>query len=228
MKINDWKQKYLYVYLYSTSAALIKFKQLNQIWLLNCFEGCQHALTSKNIKIAQIKKIIITYDIKGSINGLLGLLSSLSLNTAGRQIDIYGPKLLHKYIFWCRKYSKTNFRQQLYFHDILYGAMLNRLNLYLYYSVCLHQNFYDHYNLLNAQQPGALNCSNAKNYNVPFGPLYGYFKKGHNFILPDGSVLYGQQFICGHYLGFEVALINFRPQRCCMHIIKNITYAIYD
>lgn len=227
VKINEWKQKYLYAHLYSASVVLIKLSQLNQIWLLNCLEGCQYALTSKNIKIAQIKKIIIIHDSPGSINGLLGLLSTFSLTTEGAQIDIYGPKLLHKYIFWGRKYSKTNFRQKLHFHNILHGTMLHRLNLYLCSSMFLRQN-YDYYKLIDAQQSGAFNCSNAKNYNVPLGPLYGSFKKGQNFILPDGAVFYSQQFIYGYYLGCEVGLINFRPQKRHMRIIKNMTYVIYD
>ena len=228
MKINDLKQKYLYLYLHSTSIALIKLKQLNQIWLLNCFEGSQHTLANKNIKIAQIKKIIIVHNIQSSVNGLLGLLSSISLNAGCSQIDIYGPQLLQKYIFWGRKYSKTNFRQRLYFHDALYGKMFYRLNPYLYSSLPVRQDFYDHYSLLIAQRSGVFNCSNAKNYNVPFGPLYGYLKEGQNFVLPDGSVVYSRQFICGYCLGSEVALVNFCAGKLFTRIIKSMTYVLYS
>ncbi len=226
MRISNWQQKYLYIYQYHTSTVLINLKQLSQIWLINCFEGCQHALLSKNIKIAQIKKIIIMHSDPGSINGLLGLLSSISLNTEGSRIDVYGPQSLHKYIFWGRKYSKTHFRQRLYFYDVSCGAILERLSLCINPYIRFGKNLCDYYELLNSEQTGMFDCNNAKSYNVPFGPLYGRFKKGQNFILPDGFILYSQHFIRGYYLEHKVVLINCRPKKCHINVINNISYNI--
>lgn len=183
---------------------------------------------SKNIKIAQIKKIIIMHSDPGSINGLLGLLSSISLNTEGSQIDVYGPKSLCKYIFWGRKYSRTRFRQRLYVYDIFSTSILDGLNVYIYPCIRFNKNFYDYYELLNSEQTGVFDCSNAKSYNVPFGSLYGCFKKGQNFILPDGSILYSQYFLLGYYLECKIVVINRNPKRCHTGVIKNISYAIYN
>ncbi len=45
------------------------------------------------------------------------LLSSLSLNTSIKKIDLYGPNGLVNYLFLGRKYSQTNFRYTLSIHQ---------------------------------------------------------------------------------------------------------------
>lgn len=208
MNIYNCRQKHLYVYLLGSFSALIRFNQLSDIWLFNCFEGCQHVLANKKIKIAQIKRIIIPCYSVTSLNGLLGLLSTVSLNTASYKIDIYGPRSLCKYIFWGRKYSKTNFRHKLYFYDISDGIMVRQINAHIGAFIYRYKPIYADYNLLNSEEAGPFNSENAKKYNIPAGPLYHYFKIGQNFILPDGSIVYGQKFVRGYYLGGQIALVD--------------------
>lgn len=218
----------MYVYLFRASTTLIRLKQLSQIWLLNCFEGSQHSLARKNIKIAQIKKIIITHDSSFSVNGLLGLLSTVSLSSEKCNIDIYGPSSLHKYVFWGRRYSKTGFRHKLHFYNVLDGSIVNRLNFYLHAFVCVHNSSCANYRLLGSECPGVFNCDHAKNYGVPFGSLYGSFKKGQDFILPDGFIFYSRNFIYGYHLGCAIALLTCTARKRDICTIKSAVYAIYD
>ena len=118
MEVNYLNQEYVSIYLLSTSSFFIKFSQCSDVWLFNCFEGCQHVLSINKIKISQIKKIIITENSIYYISGLLGLLSSISLNTEIDRIDIVGPVGLKYYMFGGRKYSQTNFRYKLYIHEL--------------------------------------------------------------------------------------------------------------
>lgn len=203
MEINYLKQVYIAGYLWGVSSFFIKFIQSGDVWLFNCFEGCQHVLLTKKIKISQIKKIIIVDNSINNISGLLGLLSSISLNTNTQRIDIFGPVGLPHYLFGGRKYSQTNFRYKLYIHELSRNLMFNQLHLSI--SVLFYTNFESlkSYIILSSQVPGSLNSVKALNYGVPFGPFYGFLKLGKKFILPDGFIIRSQNFVSGYLLGHK-------------------------
>ena len=161
------------------------------------------------------------YSSVKSVNGLLGLLSTISLNTETDRIDIYGPKHLLKYVFWGRKYSKTNFRCKLYFYNtpgkFVFHQSVSYSSPLLYFYSDKHINCC----LFNHEQPAAFDYKNATKYNVPFGPICGYFKIGQNFILPDGFIAYGINFVYGHYLGNKVFFINPAPQSLEVSLIES-------
>lgn len=227
MEINNLQQEYLFIYLSNTSSFLIKLRQVGDIWLFNCFEGCQHALARKKVKISQIKKIIITDNNIKNVSGLLGLLSSISLNTKTDRIDIYGPKGLNKYIFFGRKYSQTNFRYKLYIHAVTDGLITKQSNFSIYAVKHNDRDSLINYIFLLSEDPGPFNSANAVKYQIPFGPLYGYFKCGKNFILPDGFTAYSKNFICGYYLGCRVFFIYRCIKKEAIEMLHNSTCLLY-
>lgn len=227
MRIDNWRQKYLHVYLLRNFTAVIKLRQLGQIWLLNCCEGCQHVLARKNIKIAQIAKIIVTHNSPNYINGLLGLLSTISLSTERSRVDVYGPNSIHKYIFLGCKYSRTSFRHGLYFYNSLDNKTIEQLNTCLNYFIDPDVTSRTYLSLLDAERSGMFNCRYAKNCNLPPGSLYGYLKKCQSFILPDGSVVHGKYFIYGYYLGCEFALVSHAFGKRDVGMISRASYVIY-
>ena len=227
MEINNLQKKYLFVSFSSSSSFLIKLKQLGHIWMFNCFEGCQHLLAIKKIKVIQIKKIIITNNNIKNLGGLLGLLSTISLNTNIDRLDIYGPEGIDKYILLGRKYSYTNFRYKLYFHTISTSMLINDSDFSIYaFTNSVLYNSID-YSLIFAENSASFNLNYAKNFNIPFGPLFGFLKAGKNFILPDGFMLYSNDFISGYYLGTKLVFVNRSINKSSSSIINNSTYSLY-
>ncbi len=208
MEINYLKQADIASYLLGASSFFIKFSQSGDIWLFNCFESCQHVLSIKKIKISQIKKIIITDNSITNTSGLLGLLSSISLNTKTQKIDIFGPVGLQYYLFGGRKYSQTNFRYKLYIHELSRQLIFNRyrFSFSVFYNTNLNGS--KSYVLLSSEVLGSLDSIKALNYGIPFGPFYGCLKLGKKFILPDGFIFWSQDFISGYFLGYKFILFN--------------------
>nr|QJF58299.1 hypothetical protein [Corallina officinalis]QJF58498.1 hypothetical protein [Corallina officinalis]QJF58697.1 hypothetical protein [Corallina officinalis]QJF58896.1 hypothetical protein [Corallina officinalis] len=229
MEITNLRQKYLFIspYLLNVSSFLIKLDQLGQIWLFNCSEGCQHTLAKKKVKISQITKIIITELSIQNISGLLGLLSSLSLNTQINKIDIYGPKGLDHYLFLGRKYSQTNFRYKLSIHVISTGLIASSDFFKLYASINqVYSPCFDYYVIIQ-ETPGRFNLIEATRYKIPLGPLYGQLKKGSDFILPDGYTVYGYNFIQSYNLGIKIAFLCNEGKRSNIECAKFSTYLFY-
>lgn len=222
--IIDVKQRYLFISYLNRSSFLIKFKHIKHIWLFNCFEGCQHIIIKKKIKASQIVKIIITDLNISNISGLLGLLSSLSLNARIGKIDIYGPQGLDLYLFSGRKYSQTNFRYKLSIHIVSTGLIFKESYLKLFASVSYDSSSCFDYYMMFSEISGQFNVIHALNYRLPMGPLYGKLKTGYNFIMPDGSLVYGAVFILNYNLGVK---INMSFNNCTRNIFEASKYVDY-
>jgi len=185
------------------------------------------AVLVKKIKVSQIKKIIITNNNINNLAGLLGLLSTISLNTNIDRIDIYGPEGIDKYVLFGRKYSYTNFRYRLYFHTFSISMLINDFDfsIYAFNNHLLCSNI--DYTFIFAENSAAFNLNHAISFNIPFGPLFGFLKAGKNLILPDGFILYSHNFISGYYLGLKLALINKSINKHRSRIVNNSTYSLY-
>lgn len=183
----------------------IKIKEFRNIWLINCYEGCQHLLIQKDIKISQISKIFITDINKENIYGLLGLLSTLSLSTRITELEIYGPTKLIKYIYYWKKYSKTNFRYILYIYHINTTLVANN-NIYKIYSFTKNTNNLN-YNIIDKEKKGKFKVQKAVNHRINQGPIYGKLKAGYDFILPDGHFIYGVKYIHQYITGGKLTLM---------------------
>nr|YP_010196066.1 ribonuclease Z [Gracilaria caudata]UAD83463.1 ribonuclease Z [Gracilaria caudata] len=176
----------------NTKACLYcKLKNLKTIWLFNCCEGCQHYLMKHKIKISQVSKIIITEMTICNISGLPGLLSSLSLSNKKHAVHVYGPANLAKYLELTKKYSKTNFRYNLYFHQLKTNYIIQDDQYQIY---CLKKLACFEFVITICENKGKFKLNYAQKWHIEIGPLYGKLKKGYNFILPDGISINSNHF----------------------------------
>nr|YP_009244544.1 hypothetical protein Gchil_136 [Agarophyton chilense]AMK96786.1 hypothetical protein Gchil_136 [Agarophyton chilense]ASP44681.1 hypothetical protein [Agarophyton chilense]UAD84284.1 ribonuclease Z [Agarophyton chilense] len=168
-----------------------KLKNLKKIWLFNCCEGCQHYLMKQKIKINQVSKIIITEMKIYNISGLPGLLASLSLSNKKNAIHIYGPANLAQYLELTKKYSQTNFRYNLYFHQLKTNYIIEDNQYYIY---CLKKLLYFEFIIKIPEFKGKFKLHHAQQWQIELGPLYGKLKTGYDFILPDGTTINSESF----------------------------------
>nr|YP_009019535.1 hypothetical protein [Gracilaria salicornia]AHH24503.1 hypothetical protein [Gracilaria salicornia]UAD87521.1 ribonuclease Z [Gracilaria salicornia] len=168
-----------------------KLKNLKTIWLFNCGEGCQQYLMKQKIKISQVSKIIITELTICNISGLPGLLSSLSLSNKKSAVHLYGPTDLAKYLELAKKYSKTNFRYNLYFHPLKTNFIIKDHQYQIY---CLKKFIYFEFIITIPKNKGKFQLNHAKQWQIEVGPLYGKLKQGYDFVLPDGTTVNSKNF----------------------------------
>lgn len=204
MKIINLTRLHPYIR-YNNISFIIKFNNINEIWLFNCHQGCQHTFINKRIKINQISKIIISDLNSNNICGLLGLLSSLSLIQRNKSLHIYCPSGLDKYIKLGKKYSQTNFHYNLYLHILRTGLIINSNSCQIY-SFINKSKF--EFIITNKEQKGRFKLNKAKNFNLMIGPLYGKLKKGSKFLLPDGYILDGNYFTSVNNKGMRTSCLS--------------------
>lgn len=190
----------------------VKLTNTKNIWIFNCHEACQHSLSLQNIKISQISKIILTDLNIDNISGLLGLLSSLSLTNRIKILHIYGPIGLNKYIEFGKKYVQTSFRYEVCIHALCTGLIIadNMYRLYIFVD-----NLQFRAVLIFKEKYGKFLLAKALNFNLISGPIYGYLKRGSNFLLPDGFIVDGYDFADYNDLGNKVAIFMTRYHTRC-------------
>nr|YP_009314846.1 Ribonuclease Z [Scinaia undulata]SCW23301.1 Ribonuclease Z [Scinaia undulata] len=208
---------------------LVKCSQTSRVWLFNCPEGCQHTLMKKQIKLHQINNIIFTNLDNRNTAGIMGLLSSLSLNCSLQQINIYGPPGTLQYLQLLRKYSQTTFRYILKIHTINYGY----LNFNPSYAIQAYpSDVYKHtfeYSFTEKEKIGRFQSDKAISYKINKGPMYGYLKYQNKCIMPDGLIVSGDNFTHQHSMGLKISLLNTRRiSRLHNEVISELTHVIFS
>nr|YP_009243936.1 hypothetical protein Sdur_132 [Sporolithon durum]AMK96178.1 hypothetical protein Sdur_132 [Sporolithon durum] len=230
MEIINLTQKYLFTYQnkYISTSFALKFSKLSEIWLFNCYEGCQHILAKKNIKISHITKIIITELNIRAISGLLGLLSTFSLNSRMKQLEIYGPEGLVLYILSGRKYSQTSFRYILSVYVITNSLIIKnkKSGFSSYFDIFASSRF--NYTFVALEEPGKFDIYQAIHHRIPIGVLYSRLKQCEDFILPDGYVVSGLYFINCHFIGNKMTILNNQVDRKNYEISHNSFIILYN
>ncbi len=189
--------------IYISNSFILKLHNSKDLILFNCSESLQSYILTSYLKMNNLSTIIITNLHINNISGLLGLLSSLHSIGRIRELHIYGPQGLAAYLDLGKKYSHTNFRYMLYIHVLNNGLMINHLRYRIY---TFFHNYYFNFIFITPEIAGTFQTSKAiKNYIFP-SHLYSRLKQGNIFILPDGLILNGIQFINISYQGSKFML----------------------
>lgn len=204
---------------------IMQLTHLKELWLFNSFDGCQQIILKQGLKISQISKIIITDLNTEIISGLVGILSSLSLSNRNKPLHIYAPYGLREYIDLSKKYSHTNFCYRIYLHVLRPGIIIDHLSCKVYIMM---KSYYFELLIFTNVKPGKFEIIKAKHFKVIPGPLYGNLKNASHFILPDGFMLDGTNFISNYYVGIKNNVFsNFYHHRRYVESIINSNILIY-
>nr|QCI07815.1 ribonuclease Z [Pleonosporium borreri] len=178
--------------IYISNSFILKLHNSKDLILFNCSESLQSYIITSYLKMNNLSTIIITNLDINNISGLLGLLSSLHSIGRIKELHIYGPKGLAAYLDLGKKYSHTNFRYMLYIHILSNGLIIDHFRYRMY---TFFDNYYFNLICITPEIAGTFQMGKAiKNYIFP-SYLYSQLKKGNIFILPDGLILDGIQFI---------------------------------
>nr|YP_009395915.1 ribonuclease Z [Dasya naccarioides]ARW65101.1 ribonuclease Z [Dasya naccarioides] len=208
---------------YSNNSFVVQFLTFKEIWIFNCYEGCQYLIANNNLKINNISKIIMTDLHIKNMSGLLGLLSSLNLIGRIKSLHIYGPKDLAYYLDLSKKYSHTNFNYIIYIHILTTGLIINyqKYRVYAFNNNCKYE-----FLIIQSEKYGKFILDKAQNNYLLPGPLYGDLKKGLYFVLPDGVILNGNYFtLLNNLFGNQISFILDRYYRR-INIENNIIASI--
>jgi len=177
-----------------------------ELFMFDCGEGTQIQLSRSSLRPGALEAIFLTHFHGDHVNGLPGLIGSLTLNERERPLDIVGPVGLEQW-FECLKDL-----------DILWPGFTVRIHeIERPETVYLHEDFtvearpLDHrvdtwgYAVTEQDRPGRFDVEAARELGLEPGPKFGRLQQGESVEREDGTTITPDQVLGPSRPGFKLA-----------------------
>ena len=160
------------------TAILITYKDENI--LIDCGEGTQMQLRKAQLNPCKLTAILITHIHGDHTFGLPGLLSTLNFSGYNKELHIYGPKGIKRFLdeFIGISKVKRNFNIKI---EEIYEKFYENEDFYLKAESMQHGIPTNAYNFV-IKSKSRIDKSKLKKYKIPEGPLLKNLKQGKDIV----------------------------------------------
>ncbi|HDS02834.1 MAG TPA: ribonuclease Z [Firmicutes bacterium] len=151
------------------------------ITLFDCGEATQHQIQKVRLRHSKIKSIFISHVHGDHLFGLLGLLTTLSLNGRETPLLLCGPRGIKDYIAYNLKFIRGELLYPLHIREVKDNDVID-LGPLAEVSVIPLKHTVPTCGFLYREKdkPGKFDIEAARKLGLPPGPLYGKLQKGQN------------------------------------------------
>ncbi len=187
------------VVLLGTSAALptvrrwpaaVAVVREGEVLLFDCGEGTQVQFQKARLSPGKLSHIFISHLHGDHFYGLIGLLTSLQLSGRDKELNLYGPAGLVKYLHFMCKLSQFTFAYPLHVHEFENAEVKEVWDLGDYtvrFKPLKHKIAAYGFCLEEKTRPGKFDAAAASELGIPVGPERGRLLRGESITLPDGT-----------------------------------------
>jgi ribonuclease Z len=186
----------------NVSAVALRLPQRSEMWLFDCGEGTQHQFLRSDLRLSQLRRVFITHMHGDHVFGLPGLLASLGLSgSCNAGVDLYGPDPLDAFLTGALNNSSTRIGYPLQVHRVRQAAeqgsvLFEDADLTVRCTPLTHRVPAYAYRVEQKPLAGRFDIAQAKELQIPPGPVYAQLKRGETVTLDDGRVIDGTS-LCG-------------------------------
>lgn len=156
-------------------------------WLLfDCGEGTQYQLLRVDLRLSRLRRIFVTHMHGDHVLGLPGLLGTLNLARHDREIDVYGPPGIARFL---RDVSRATFFRPIFplrVTEVEEGEVVDTPEYAVEARRLDHRVLSFGYAVTERPRPGRFRLEDARALGIPPGPLYGELQRGRAVTLEDG------------------------------------------
>lgn len=158
-----------------------------ELFLFDCGEGTQNQIARSNLRPGALAGIFLTHFHGDHVNGLPGLLGTLTLNNRDHVLPLRGPVGLKAWLKTLREVGILNTGFKMDVEEIEAAGTVYRGEGFRIDAVSLnHRVDCWGYSLIEDERPGRFDVERAKALGVPPGPLYGKLQRGESVVLESG------------------------------------------
>ncbi|MGT2907174.1 ribonuclease Z [Streptococcus dentiloxodontae] len=196
-----------------SSLVLKLLDEINEIWMFDCGEGTQRQILETTIRPRKIKKIFITHLHGDHVLGLPGFLASRAFQANEEQTDvtIYGPSGIKQFVMTSLRVTGSRLPYHIHFvelNDKNLGKIAETDKFMVYADKLDHTIFCLGYRIIQKDLEGTLDAEGLKAAGLPFGPLFGQVKAGHDVTLEDGTLIKAADYISEPKKGKVVTVLG--------------------
>jgi len=177
-----------------------------ELFMFDCGEATQIRLSESELRPGSLEAVFLTHFHGDHVNGLPGLIGSLTLNQRERPLDVVGPAGLQRWFDTLRELNILWPSFTVRIREIRDGGLV-----YEHPDFEVHARPLRHrvdtwgYALSEDERPGRFDVEAARELGVPEGPMFGRLQEGEAIELEDGTTIRPDQVLGPSRPGFKLA-----------------------
>lgn len=211
-----------------SSATALEYE--GEVFLFDCGEGTQIQLMKSSVHWGRVSRIFISHLHGDHVNGLPGLLGTLSLSDRHEPLTVYGPVGLKDLIEVHRKQQDMTLRFELTLQEIQETGVLVENEGYRILTRPLnHVLPCWAYRFEERDRPGRFDVAKAEAEGIPSGPFRAALVRGERITLPDGRSFEPGDFVGPTRAGrVFVHCLDTQPCEEAVEISRGATLLLYE
>jgi ribonuclease Z len=169
------------------SAIMVRRK--NESMLFDCGEGTQRQMIHAKVGFHKLTKVFVTHMHGDHVLGLPGLLQTMSLLGRTKDLKIFGPIGIKKFIDSFNQTVSYNLTFRLIVSEIEFGIVCKEKEYTVTAVQSGHMNPSLSYALTEKPRPGRFYTKKARSLGVPEGELWSKLQNYKSVKLDDGRII---------------------------------------
>jgi len=176
-------------------ASSVVVRRGRELLMFDCGEGTQRQMVKSGIGFQRPMRVFITHLHGDHVLGLPGLLQSMSLLRREKELHIYGPEGLVKFVkAFSESLGGPQFRVILY--EVTEPGVVHEEEGYRVEAVkAAHRTNSWSYGLFESPRPGRFNHEKAREMGIPEGPAWNMLQHGEDMEIE--GVVFRPDMVCG-------------------------------
>ena len=198
-------------------------------YLFDCGEGTQLQWRRARLRFGRLRAICITHLHGDHVNGLVGLLQTLSLGDRQAPLSVYGPPGLRAYLRAIGEVQGVRFGYRLTVVESEGGRLHEGDEHHIECRSLDHGPATLGYALVESDRPGRFDTEEAARLGLPPGPAYGRLQRGETVPLESGGEVRPEQVMGPPRPGRRVAYcVDTRPCDAAVELAAAASLFICD
>jgi len=198
--------------------------------MFDCGEGVQRQIMKAKTGFHKITKIFVSHMHGDHVLGLPGLLQTMALLNRERELQVYGPPGIKRFIEAIQETVQFVLTFPVEIHEITETGVVCEEEEYLVKTVqANHVILSLAYALVEKLRPGRFYPERAKALGLPEGPLWSKLQQGHKVTLPNGRVLEPERVVGPPRIGRKIVYTgDTRPFKELVEFAADADLLIHD
>jgi ribonuclease Z len=207
----------------------IAVRRKNEFLLFDCGEGTQRQMIQAGVGFHKKEKIFITHMHGDHVLGLPGLLQTMSLLGRTKELQIYGPEGIKKFVETINetvRYSLT-FPVEIFEKDE--GTVCDEKEYQVIAAKSVHMDPSVSYAFVEKPRPGRFYAKKARMLGVPEGTLWSKLQSGEKVELADGTIIEPEMVLGKPRLGRKIVYTgDTGPSEALVELAKDADLLIHE
>ncbi len=212
------------------AASAVGLEIQGETFLFDCGEGTQLQLMKSPFKWGKLEAIFIGHLHGDHVNGLPGLLGTLSLSDRVAPLRVFGPKGLKKFIGALMECQSTSLHYPLLLEEVdSPGKIFESKTGWVETHPLEHSIECWGYVFREWPRPGHFNVERAERIGLDPGPLRAKLIQGEAVSWKSGEILLPEDFVGPERPGRSMAYcLDTRPCAGAVDLAKNVDLLVYE